>query len=187
MHKCKCKCKYGKISSAKVNWSKSEALSIGGVMEKRFQLSAGLNWTTDGGLKYVGVFLGEEPFVLKNWDNFLERIKGRNARWKWILPKMSYRGRVLIINNLISSTLWHRLSCVDPPSDLLSKIQVLLVDFFWDRLHWTLQSVLFLPKDGGQGLIHLSSRGATFFVSSLCRGFYVVPKIWCGDRWHALF
>ncbi len=43
----------------KVNWSKSEALSIGGVMEKKFQLSAGLNWKTDGGLKYLGVFLGE--------------------------------------------------------------------------------------------------------------------------------
>ncbi len=167
---------YGTISSAKVNWSKSEALSIGGVMEKKCQLSAGLNWKTDGGLKYLGVFLGEEPFVLKNWESFLERIKGRFARWKWILPKMSYRGQVLIINNLISSTLWHRLSCVDPPSDLLSKIQVLLVDFFWDRLHWTLQSVLFLPKDeGGQGLIHLSSRGATF-------RFQFVQRFLCGPK-----
>ncbi len=89
---------------------------------------------------------------------------------------MSYRGRVLIINNLISSTLWHRLSCVDPPSDLLSKIQVLLVDFFWDRLHWTLQSVLFLPKDeGGQGLINLSSRGATF-------RFQFVQRFLCGPK-----
>lgn len=164
---------YGIISSARVNWSKSEALCIG-VMENNFQLPVGLNWKTDGGLKYLGVFLGDETFVLKNWDNVLERTKGCFARWKWILPKMSYRGRVLVINNLISSTLWHRLSCVDPPPDLLSKIQALLVDFFWDRLHWTRQSVLFLPKDeGGQGLIHLNSRGATF-------RFQFVQRFLCG-------
>ena len=77
---------------------------------------------------------------------------------------MSYRGHTLIINNLMSSSLWHRLACVDPPRpNLLSRIQTVLVNFFWDKLHWILQAVLFLPKEeGGQGLIHLPSRGATF-------------------------
>ncbi len=66
---------YGKISSAKVNWSKSEALSIGGVMETRFQLSAGLNWTTDGGLKYVGVFWVKNLLSLKTGINFLKGLR----------------------------------------------------------------------------------------------------------------
>ena len=39
-----------------------------------------------------------------------------------------------------------------------------MVDFFWDRLHWVPQSVLFLPKeDGGHGLVHLASRGGGAF------------------------
>ncbi|KAI3374546.1 hypothetical protein L3Q82_021112 [Scortum barcoo] len=85
-----------------------------------------------------------------------------------LLPKMSYRGRVLILNNLISTALWHRLACVDPPVSLLSRIQAVLVDFFWDRLHWVPQSILFLPKEeGGQGLVHLASRGAAFPPSVL--------------------
>lgn len=116
------------------------------------------------------MFLGDQSVVLKNWDNVLEKVKGRLARWKWTVMKMSYRGRVLIANNLVSSILWHRLSVVDPPPDLLSKIQVLLVDFFWDKLHWLPQSVLYLRRDeGGQGLIHLSSRGATFHFQFLQR------------------
>lgn len=47
-------------------------------------------------------------------------------------------GLVLVINHLISSMpLWHRLTCVDPLLDLVSKVQALFVDFFWDRLFWT--------------------------------------------------
>lgn len=33
---------------------------------------------------------------------------------------------------------------------LLSKIQAVLVDVFWDKLHWIPQAVLFLPKEEGE-------------------------------------
>ncbi|KAJ4935377.1 hypothetical protein JOQ06_016913 [Pogonophryne albipinna] len=57
----------------------------------------------------------------------------------------------------------HRLEWTDPPVNLLSRVQALMVDFFWDRMHWVPQSVLFLPKEeGGHGLVHLASRGAAF-------------------------
>ncbi|KAF1378060.1 hypothetical protein PFLUV_G00185660 [Perca fluviatilis] len=86
---------------------------------------------------------------------------------------MSYRGRTLVINNLLASSLWHKLSCVDPPSNLLAKIQAVLVNFFWDKLHWIPQSVLFLPLEkGGQGLNHLASRGAAFRLQFLQRLLY---------------
>ena len=164
---------FGCISSAKVNWGKSEAVMVGDRLVDQLRLPGGLVWKK-GGLKYLGVFLGNEMFLQKNWDNVLEKVKGRLMKWKWLLPKMSYRGRVLVINNLVSSALWHRLACVDPPASLLSQIQRVLVDFFWDRLHWVPQSVLFLPKEeGGQGLVHLASRGAAFrlqFIQRLLTG-----------------
>ena len=81
---------------------------------------------------------------------------------------MSYRGRTLVINNLVASFLWHRLACLDPPVHLLLKIQSLLLDFFWGKLHWIPQSVLYLSKEeGGQGLIHLQSRTAAFRMTFL--------------------
>lgn len=80
----------------------------------------------------------------------------------------------------MSSALWYRLACVDPPSSLLADVQRVLVDFFWDRLHWVPQSMLFLPKvEGGQGLVHLASRGATFrlqFIQRLLTG--PVDVVW---------
>lgn len=52
---------------------------------------------------------------------------------------------------------------MDPPVGLLDSIQREVVNFFWDKLHWVPQAVLFLAKtDGGQGLVNLASRRDTF-------------------------
>ena len=163
---------FNHISSAKVNWAKSEAVVVGAGLQGTLSLPGGLTWKK-GGIKYLGVFLGEDCVLEKNWDNALEKIEGRLKKWKWLLPSMSYRGRTLVINNLLASSLWHKLSCVDPPSNLLAKIQAVLVHFFWDKLHWIPQSVLFLPlEEGGQGLVHLASRGAAFRLQFLQRLLY---------------
>lgn len=100
----------------------------------------------------------------------MEKVEGRLAKWKWLLPHMSYRGRVLIINNLVASSLWHRLKCMEPPSGLLKKVQSMVVNFLWDNLHWVSSSVLYLPKEeGGQGLVHLESRAAAFRIQVIQR------------------
>ncbi|KAK3548697.1 hypothetical protein QTP70_016989, partial [Hemibagrus guttatus] len=89
-----------------------------------------------------------------------EHVKGRLSRWKRLVSRLSYRGRTLVINNLAASSLWHKLACVDPPQNLLASIQALLVDFFWDGLHWIPQSILHLPKEeGGQGLVQKQNKG----------------------------
>lgn len=89
----------------------------------------GLEWGKIG-FKYLGVFIGDEEVTQKNWEGIIEKVKGRLEKWKWLLPKMSFRGRVLIVNNLVASSLWHKFACLDPPLTLLTKLQALLVDFF---------------------------------------------------------
>ncbi|KAK3537316.1 hypothetical protein QTP70_007621 [Hemibagrus guttatus] len=161
------------LSSAKVNWTKSEAILVGEWGGGQPSLPGGLAWKR-GGFKYLGVYLGTNEFLNKNWEGSVEYVKGRLSRWKRLVPKMSYRGRTLVINNLAASSLWHKLACVDPPPNLLANIQAQLVDFFWDGLHWIPQSVLHLPKEeGGQGLVQLSSRAAAFrlqFIQRLLTG-----------------
>ncbi|KAI4903179.1 hypothetical protein NFI96_002750, partial [Prochilodus magdalenae] len=160
---------FGKISSAKVNWQKSEAFAVGKWASGLPSLPAGVSWKRDG-IKYLGVYLGDGATRQRNWDGVVEKMEGRLARWKWIRPQMSLRGRVLVINNLAASVLWHRLSCVDPPVGLLARLQAIMVDFFWDRLHWVAQGVLFQAKEeGGQGLVHLASRLATFRVQFIIK------------------
>uniref|UniRef100_A0A8C2FKM2 Reverse transcriptase domain-containing protein n=1 Tax=Cyprinus carpio TaxID=7962 RepID=A0A8C2FKM2_CYPCA len=157
------------LSSAKVNWKKSDALLLGQWIDGKPCLPDGLCWG-NGGIKYLGVYLGDDSVLQKNWEGLMEKVKGRLDKWKWLLPNMSYRGRTLIVNNLVASSLWHRLACVDPSPQFLAEVQAALVNFFWDKLHWVPQSVLYLPKDeGGHGLIHLQSRMAAFRLQFLKR------------------
>lgn len=59
---------------------------------------------------------------------------------------------------------------LNPPQDVLSSIQTEVVNFFWDKMHWIPQAMLFLPKEeGGQGLVHLASRVAAFRLQFLQR------------------
>ncbi|KAK3531402.1 hypothetical protein QTP70_018192 [Hemibagrus guttatus] len=152
-----------------VNWAKSEAILVWEWGGQRPTLPGGLVWKKDG-FKYLGVYLGNNEFLNKNWEGTVEHVKGRLSRWKRLVPRMSYRGRTLVINNLPASSLWHKLACVDLPPNLLASIQALLVDFFWDVLHRIPQSVLHLPKEeGGQGLVQLASRTAAFRLQFLQR------------------
>ncbi|KAK3558186.1 hypothetical protein QTP86_012372 [Hemibagrus guttatus] len=67
------------------------------------------------------------------------------------------------ISAFLKNTKGKRLACIDPPPNLLADLQAMMVDFFWDKLHWLPQSILYLPKEeSGQGLIHLSSRTVAF-------------------------
>ena len=160
---------FKKLSSNNVNWGKSVALLMGEWKNGSPRLPDDLHWCRDG-FKYLGVCIGNDEFMLNNFEGVLEKVKGRLSRWNFLMNKLSYRGRVLIINNLVASSLWHRLACIDPPVNVLSKIQSVLVNFFWDSLHWVPQSVLFLPREeGGHGLIHLQSRTAAFRLQFIQR------------------
>ncbi|TWW81692.1 Transposon TX1 uncharacterized 149 kDa protein ORF 2 [Takifugu flavidus] len=101
-------------------------------------LYRGLTWKRNG-LRYLGVYLGCQEMKAKNWDDIVEKVDSKLHKWNWIKPHMSFRGRVLVLNNLVASLLWHRLACLDPPSGLLAQVQSKMVDFFWDRLHWVPQ------------------------------------------------
>ncbi len=59
------------------------------------------------------MFLGNANFVKNNFEGIVEKVKGRLDKWKYLLPKMSYKGRILIVNNLVASALWHHLICID--------------------------------------------------------------------------
>uniref|UniRef100_A0AAQ4QQC8 Reverse transcriptase domain-containing protein n=1 Tax=Gasterosteus aculeatus aculeatus TaxID=481459 RepID=A0AAQ4QQC8_GASAC len=158
---------FSKASAARVNWRKSEAFAAGKWRDGLPVLPQSLVWRKDG-FKYLGIYLGQRDIVQKNWEGVTEKIEGKLAKWKWLFPQMSFKGRVLVLNNLIASHLWHRLTCLDPPSAFVAHIQRKMVDFFWEGLHWVPQGMLFLAREeGGQVLVHLASRTATFRLQFL--------------------
>ncbi|KAJ3590726.1 hypothetical protein NHX12_008675, partial [Muraenolepis orangiensis] len=170
---------YERASSARVNWAKSSALLLGCWREQVVpSLPGGLQWETEG-LKVLGVFLGTEAFKARNWEGAKEKVCARLSKWKWVLPQMSYRGRVLVANTLVASTLWHRLMALTPPRNLVSSIQQEIVDFFWSGRHWVRAAALYLPlAEGGQGLICIQSKIASFRLRTVSRLLYD-----CGPSW----
>ncbi len=72
-------------------------------------------------VKNARCFLGNKQFQNKNWEGMLEKVSARLLKWKSLLPLMSYRGRVLVVNNWAASTLWHRLTVMEPPEELICK------------------------------------------------------------------
>lgn len=66
---------FGIISSAKVNWSKSEAIASGKWPHGLPKLPGGLSRKRDG-LKYLGVYVGNDSMLSKNCEEVLENVKG---------------------------------------------------------------------------------------------------------------
>lgn len=170
---------FQRASSARVNWGKSEAVLVGQWANRMVpKLPGNLSWGRQG-LKVLGVFLGTEAFMEKNWEGAMERVCARLSRWKWLLPQLSYRGRVLIVNNLVASTLWHRLVVLPPPRGLVEGIQRTVVNFFWSGHHWLRSAVLHLPvQEGGQGLIDITARIKAFRLQTAQRLLYSFGSPW---------
>ncbi|TWW74457.1 Transposon TX1 uncharacterized 149 kDa protein ORF 2 [Takifugu flavidus] len=121
----------------------------------------------------------QETFEKKNWEGAVEQVCTRLSKWKWLLPQLSYRGRVLIANNLVASTLWHRLTVLPSPAGLIERVQKLIVDFFWSGQHWLRSAVLYLPvQEGGQGLVDIASRVTAFRLQAAQRLLYSLGVPW---------
>lgn len=109
----------------------------------------------------------------------MEKVCAKLSRWKYLLPQLSYRGRILVTNNLVASTLWHKLTVLQPPAGLIEEIQRKLVSFFWSGQHWIRSAVLFLPvQGGGQGLVDIKSRIITFRLQAIQRLLYHTNASW---------
>ncbi|KAK3531870.1 hypothetical protein QTP70_033418, partial [Hemibagrus guttatus] len=89
------------------------------------------------------------------------------------------RGRVLVVNNLAASTLWHKTNVMELPEELVSSIQRSIVDFFWSGQHWLPAAVLYLPvQEGGQGLVDVRSRIRAFRIQAAQRLLYHKDVVW---------
>ena len=45
----------------------------------------------------------------------MDALEQRLMKWRGLLIQLSYRGRVLVLNNLVASMLWHHFKVVHPP------------------------------------------------------------------------
>ncbi|KAJ3610843.1 hypothetical protein NHX12_022933 [Muraenolepis orangiensis] len=117
--------------------------------------------------------------LLGRWREQVVPSLPGGLQWETEGLKMSYRGRVLVTNTLVASTLWHRLMALTPPRNLMEDIQREIVDIFWSGRHWVHAAALYLLlAEGGEGLISIQSKRTSFRLRTVSRLFYD-----CGPSW----
>ena len=79
----------------KWNWGITEAL-LGGLWRGRTlpTLPGNVHWGRQG-MKILGVHLGADEYLLKNWEGIEGKVSAKLEQWKWIVPWLSHRGRAL--------------------------------------------------------------------------------------------
>ncbi|CAM4552755.1 unnamed protein product, partial [Caretta caretta] len=170
-----CQAVYLAASSAQVNWVKSSGLVVGDWRQASSLPPAlqAIRWSA-GPLLYLGFYLSAtHPSPPENWHGLEGRVVERLRRWTGLLRCLSFRGRALVLNQLVLSMLWYRLNTLVPAPDFLANLQKLILEFFWSGLHWVSAGVLYLPlEEGGQGLKCLRTQVHIFRLQALQRLLY---------------
>ena len=109
------------FSGLSVNCGKSCLYSIG-VEEEISERFAGIFGCMKGKIpfKYLGLPIGSDPRRLAVWEPVIERIKNRLSEWK--RRSLSFGGRVILINSVLSSLPIYYMSLFKAPKGVLQKI-----------------------------------------------------------------
>ncbi|CAM2096654.1 unnamed protein product [Caretta caretta] len=104
-----CQAVYLVASSTQVNWVKSSGLVVGdGWQASTLPPTLQAIWWSTGPLLYLGIYLSAtHPSPPENWQDLEARVGERLWRWTGLFRCLSLRGRVLVLNQLVLSMLWH--------------------------------------------------------------------------------
>ena len=120
----------------------------------------------------IEVHLGNtKTYTDKSLNICKTRLIETLASWSGISTSLSFKGRVLIVNQLAASKMFHCLAALTPPDDFLSELQQRLVDFVWSNKRHLLKAEIVYqkPDKGGFGLVNLQARVLTFRLSRIFR------------------
>ena len=157
-------------SGACLNTKKSQGLWVGRWIGRS---DAPLNfyWNSEG-LPFLGVHLGNTVNYFKqNWVKCKERLNKTFNSWSRLSNSLSFKGKVLIANQLAASKIFHFLAVLSPPENILNELQNLIVNFVWsNKRHWLRKEVLYeQPDEGGLGLACLQARVLSYRFSNIQR------------------
>lgn len=76
------------------------------------------------------------------------------SKWTWLLPQLSYQGRVPVPDNFVASSHWHGFSVLTAPRSRTENIRKAIIDFCP------------CSAEQGQGLINIQSKVSSFRLQS---------------------
>ncbi|KAJ3586493.1 hypothetical protein NHX12_012891, partial [Muraenolepis orangiensis] len=126
----------------------------------------------------VSIFVSSQRDVqcLQDTLSLYERASSARVNWAKSSALLLGRWREQVVPSLPGGL---QLMALTPPRNLVSSIQQDIVDFFWSGRHCVRAAALYLPlAEGGQGLICIQSKIASFRLRTVSRLLYD-----CGPSW----
>ena len=162
---------YERASGAKINREKCKGLWCGAFSE-RIDQPNDFEWYTD--LipdKILGQYFGNVDCTRQNWEAKIQKINSIIGAWRH--RELSFKGKALVINGLLTSTLWYNVTSLPVPSWAISQIERVIYDFFWNyKRHLVNKDILALPlNSGGFNIPRLHTKIEAFRLNTLRRFF----------------
>jgi len=152
---------FEQISGLKINFHKSEIFCYGQAKEfeeeyiELFGCNAG-----QYPFRYLGIPMHHRQLLNNDWRKVEERFEKKLTCWK--AKHLSYGGRLVLLNSVLSSLPMFMMSFFEIPKGVLKKLNHYRSRFFWQggsdkkKYHLAKWDILCRPKDqGGLGVIDL--------------------------------
>ncbi len=172
---------FSRCAGLKINIDKTNAMYIGSLRTSDY-FPHGLSWIKDS-LSTLGVVFTPNPEDSYKF-NFHSRItKMKNLLKIWKQRKLSFKGKVTVLNTLAISPLVYISSVIDTPQKAINEVEKIILDFFWDgKKPKVAKCVLFQKiENGGLKLCDFSTK-----VKALKASW--IKRLACGsnDTWKLL-
>ncbi|KAE8696464.1 hypothetical protein F3Y22_tig00110670pilonHSYRG00065 [Hibiscus syriacus] len=151
-------------SGLTINFTKSCLVGVGMEEDSVRQLAAVCGCTASRlPFKYLGIPLGVDPRRVSVWDPVIDKCITKLSRWKSRF--LSFVGRIVLINSVLSSLPLYYMSLYSVPKTVLWKIDKIRRDFLWgsygsgrkmSRINWG--KMCKPKKKGGAGIIDLGAK-----------------------------
>ena len=151
-------CAFEQLSGLKINFHKSELFCYGEAKECEEQFAqifgCGIG---EFPFRYLGIPMSHRKLSNKDWNRVEERFEKKLNSWKG--KHLSYGGRLILINSVLSSLSMFMFSFFEVPRGILKKLDYYRSRFFWQgdghRTKYRLAkwNMLCRPKEqGGLGI-----------------------------------
>ena len=169
---------YEAASGAKINLDKCKGLWSGSLKHRTDQLLNFSWYNTYIPEKILGTFFGNTDCTRLNLDRRLQSLRNTIAAWKH--RDLSFKGKALVINGLLTSTLWYTLTSVHLPPWAVTELETEIYNFFWDyKKPLTTRDIIALPlAEGGFNVHRLQTKLYALRLNTLRRLISPEPAHW---------
>ncbi|KAJ0853546.1 putative RNA-directed DNA polymerase [Helianthus annuus] len=171
-------------SGLKVNFSKSQLFGVGVSNEVIMQKAAILHCKTGTfPFTYLGLPVGANMNLVKNWRPIIERFEEKLTLWK--ARTLSFGGRVTLIEAVLGNLPSYFLSLFCAPIQVLKQLEKIRRKFLWggcmekSKVSWVPWFKVVAPKNkGGLGIGSLASTNKALMIKWCVRYKNELSSLW---------